>query len=129
MQSPGNAPTAEQTRWRETVRRVGCIVTGSTATEPTEPGDIQIHHVVGAAGVRNKVHIGHWYILPLHHRLHDVNSDFPVNITTNKSRFVQQYSSEKNLFMTMLYGFLMTGIELPFDMAVLNAIASIGGEG
>jgi hypothetical protein len=126
MQSKGNAPSAAQTRWRETVRRVGCIATGSVNHEPTEPGDIQIHHVLGQSAVRNGVPVGHWFILPLHWRLHDIASDYPVNITTSKTRFLQQYGSEKNLFMKMIYGFLMAGIELPFDMAVLNAI---GGEG
>jgi hypothetical protein len=126
MQSKGNAPSAEQVRWRETVRRVGCIATGGVNAEPTEPGDIQIHHVLGQSAKRDGEAIGHWFILPLHWRLHDIGSDYPVNVTTSKPRFVQQYGSEKSLFMKMIYSLLMAGIALPFDMAVLNAI---GGEG
>lgn len=125
MHSSGNAPNAEQKRWREMVRRVGCICTGGEAQEPTEPVDIEIHHCLGATARVNRVDVGHWYILPLHWRLHNIASDFPDNITRDKIRFTQAFGSEKSLFMKMIYSFLMTGIELPFDIAVLNAIATI----
>jgi len=49
-------PDAQQRRWREEVRALGCMVTG---------GPAEIHHCVGRTGRHNKVDIGHWWILPL----------------------------------------------------------------
>ena len=129
MQSKNNAPSAEQERWRETVRRVGCIATGADLAEPIEPGMVEIHHCLGASAVRDKVAVGHWYVLPLHFRLHNIASDYPVNITNDKPRFTQAYGSEKALFMTMIYGFVMAGIALPFEMDVLNAIGRERADG
>ena len=58
MQSKGNAPNPAQVKWREDVRQINCVVTGSST-------DIQIHHVVGCTGKHNKKDIGHWWILPV----------------------------------------------------------------
>ena len=123
MQSKGNAPSAAQVRWRETVRNVGCIATGDQFLEPVDTGMIEAHHCLGASAVRNKVPIGHWYVLPLHWRLHNISSSWFGNITTNKKSFIGTYGTEKSLFMKMIYGFLMAGIEIPFNNDVLNAIA------
>jgi len=51
-----SAPSATQLRWREAVRELGCLITGMPA---------EIHHCVGRTGSHNKIHIGHWWILPL----------------------------------------------------------------
>lgn len=61
MRSKGNAPTAQQKRWRELVRRLGSILTGDDAV---------IHHCVGVTRKHNKVHIGHWWIIPLTNEQH-----------------------------------------------------------
>jgi hypothetical protein len=74
MQSKNNAPTAAQKRWREAVRDLGSVISGGPAV---------IHHPVGVTGKHNKVHIGHWWVIPLtdeeHKALHngtlDVNED------------------------------------------------------
>ena len=66
MRSKGNAPTAAQKRWMESVRGLGSVISGEPAV---------IHHPVGATGKHNKVHIGHWWIIPLtdaeHRALHN----------------------------------------------------------
>lgn len=71
MRSKGNAPTAEQKRWRESVRELGSVLTGSVAV---------IHHPVGVTGRHNKIHIGHWWVIPLtddeHKALHDGHLDW-----------------------------------------------------
>ena len=56
MRSKGNAPTAEQKRWREAVRDLGSVISGEPAV---------IHHPVGVSGKHNKVHIGNWWLIPL----------------------------------------------------------------
>ena len=56
MRSKGNAPTMEQKRWRESVRELGSVISGEPAI---------IHHPVGASGKHNKVHIGHYWLIPL----------------------------------------------------------------
>lgn len=66
MQSKGNAPTSAQKRWREAVRDLGSVVSGGPAV---------IHHPVGVTAKHNKVHIGHWWVIPLtdeeHKALHN----------------------------------------------------------
>jgi len=61
MQSKGNAPTAQQVRWRELVRSLGSIISNEDAV---------IHHCVGVTGKHNKVRIGHWWIIPLTNEEH-----------------------------------------------------------
>jgi len=56
--SKGNAPTAVQKAWRETVRELGSVISGAPAV---------IHHPIGCGknAKHNKVHIGHWWVIPL----------------------------------------------------------------
>lgn len=56
MNSKGNAPSAKQKQWRERVRALGSILSGDDAV---------IHHAVGVTARHRKVHIGHWWIIPL----------------------------------------------------------------
>ncbi len=63
MRSKGNAPTAAQKRWRESVRGLGSIFSSGTEGQGIVPAEI--HHPVGVTGKHNKIEIGHWWILPL----------------------------------------------------------------
>lgn len=49
-------PTAAQKRWREDVRKLGSVLSGLPAV---------IHHPAGRTAKHNKVHIGHWWVIPL----------------------------------------------------------------
>jgi len=113
MMSKGNAPSAAQKRWRQSVVEYGCVVTGSPI--------VQVHHCLGATAKHNKVHIGHWFILPLSPALHDISSNAPDNITTNKKAFVEAHGTEKNLFLNMAYRMFEDGYVVPNE-EVLNAI-------
>ena len=66
-----NQPTAAQTRWRESVRELGSVISGGPAV---------IHHCVGRTAKHDKVHIGHCWILPLtdseHKALHSGHLDW-----------------------------------------------------
>ena len=65
-------PNAAQKRWREKVRGLGSIISGGPAV---------IHHCVGRTAKHNKIHIGHWWIVPLtdkeHKDLHAGRLDTP----------------------------------------------------
>lgn len=91
MHSKGNAPTAEQKRWREDVRALGCIITGVVVCE--------IHHCRGATFKHNKVPIGHWFILPLHPELHRTGQ---LNVTDHKHRWEEVYGTQVELFMQVV---------------------------
>ena len=58
-------PNAAETRWRESVREMGSVLSGAPAV---------IHHAAGRTARHNKVDIGHWWLIPLtddeHKRLH-----------------------------------------------------------
>lgn len=110
-------PNAAQKRWRETVAGFGCVATHA------DPAHCQIHHVVGRTGKHNRVPIGHWFILPLHWRLHDIHSDDKHNVTHYRLAFCRKYGSQRRLFIAMCVALLATGHALPFEMDVLNAIA------
>lgn len=56
MISRGNAPTADQKRWREIVRDYGSVISRGPAV---------IHHCCGVTGSHRKVKLGHSWILPL----------------------------------------------------------------
>lgn len=60
-----NQPSAKQKKWREAVRSLGSVISGAPAV---------IHHPVGRTGKHNKIHIGHWWVIPLtdeeHRALH-----------------------------------------------------------
>lgn len=126
MISKNNQPSARQIRWREVVRAYGPIVPGM--------GPVQVHHVVGRSRqIRlglERVHIGHWFLLPLPWSLHDVHSNNPLNITHHRKAFVAEYGDEVSLFLKMveeiqrpelgLLSLLPDGI--PFGQTVLDAI-------
>jgi hypothetical protein len=56
MRSKGNAPSATQKRWLDAVASLS-------------PG-MQIHHPVGITAKHNKVHIGHWWLVPVDEQSH-----------------------------------------------------------
>jgi hypothetical protein len=84
-------------------------------------GRPQIHHVVGRSYVHNKVPIGHWFIIPLPHELHDVSSNNPCNVTHYRKRFTEEYGMQRTLFELMVEIIRAEGYPVPPD-EVLQAI-------
>jgi hypothetical protein len=85
------------------------------------PNSIQLHHVMGRSAKKNKVAIGHEFILPLPFELHDVSSNDPENVTHHKKAFVKKYGSQSGLFEIMFLDMLDRGYKVPsFD--IYNAI-------
>ncbi len=61
----------------------------------------QLHHVLGRTAKHNKVHIGHWFILPVPIELHDVSSNNSLNVTHHKRAFTDKFGSQSELFIKM----------------------------
>ena len=82
---------ANQKGWLKWVGSQSCMVTGDS--------QIQVHHIWGRKTRANKMNIGHWAIIPLAIRLHDVNSNSPFNITHHRKRFEIEFgTTEKQMF-------------------------------
>lgn len=84
--------------------------------------EFQLHHVGGRKLKQNKVPIGDWFILPLPIRLHDVNSNDPLNVTHHKHMFTGTFGLQSELFKEMIDSMVDHGAELPFGQDVINAI-------
>jgi len=82
---------------------------------------IQRHHVLGRSAKHNKVHIGHWFILPVPFQLHDVSSNHPENVTHCKKAFVRRFGTQRSLFKRMYQVMKQQGYKVP-DIDVYNAI-------
>ena len=98
MQSKGNAPTAEQKRFRENLRSIF-------------PGTV-IHHCVGATGKHNKVAIGHWWIIAL----------TPEEHIKVHSGISERKSLEKNEFAHQMERYFFYYRRMPVPDEVLEAI-------
>jgi hypothetical protein len=101
-------------QWEQMVADFGCVV--------TREKPVQLHHVFGRTYKQNKILIGPWYILPLVHRLHDVSSNHPKNVTHWPKRFAREYGAQRDLFVSMCESMVRYGKELPFDDDVMDAI-------
>lgn len=101
-------------KWEGIVREFGCVV--------TKEKDVQIHHTFGRTYKHEKVLIGPWYILPLVHRLHDVSSNHPHNVTHWPKKFAKEYGYQQDLFFRMCEAIQRNGRQLPFDKEILIAI-------
>ena len=63
MYSKNHRPTKAQKEFWDWVAQQPCVFCG------VRP--VQIHHIIGAAGKENKIHIGQWLVLPLCPKCHD----------------------------------------------------------
>lgn len=85
-------PTAKQIAFLKYMRDEGCCVS-------SEDWRIQMHHPIGrSAKVKGVGNIGHWFVIPLAWRYHDVDSNDPLNVTHNKNAFIEHFKSEGDLW-------------------------------
>ena len=123
MRSKNNAPTAAQKKWRSKVADLGCVVCGST--------QVQIHHVLGATAKHNKIHIGEWFILPLHPINHSYIDQGIKGLNSLKSDAISRYDEETLVdpmslhdFEKYLFGKVLRKLQdRPFGQDVINAIS------
>lgn len=95
MHSKNYQPNAHEIRFREASREFGCVCTG-------EKFNIQYHHIVGAAGKNNKIHIGQFYCIWLRWDLHDIYGEHPNHVAKNPKGFAEEFGTEKTLFLDRL---------------------------
>jgi len=81
----------------------------------------QRHHVTGKSSKQNKVPIGHWFILPVPFRLHDVNSNHELNVTHRKKSFTAKFGMQRDLFANMYHSMMEQGYSVP-SVEVFNEI-------
>tara|TARA_B100000768_G_scaffold93931_1_gene87848 strand:- start:1001 stop:1381 length:381 start_codon:yes stop_codon:yes gene_type:complete len=63
---------------------------------------IQCHHVAGRTYKNNKVHIGHYFILPVPFVLHDVSSNNHLNVTHWRNSFTATFGMQRDLWLSMV---------------------------
>lgn len=100
---PTTTPNKAQKDWREAVRSQGCCL--------GYPGNVEIHHVAGRTASYEKVHIGHWFVLPASKAAHN---ELPT----------LGYDEQKRLFYEVCREFVRTYQPLPFSAETLWAIAA-----
>lgn len=85
---------------------------------------LQCHHVAGRAYKQNKVHIGHFFILPIPIELHDVHSPHPLNVTHWRNIFTANFGMQRDLWLSMASRMLSQGAigELP-ALQIMESIA------
>lgn len=116
-------PTAEQKRWMERIAQYA----EEHGAFPKHKGnyDFQLHHVRGRTYKHNKVAIGHWLILPIETKYHDVNSNNPWNVTHWPKRYAIEFGKQKDQFVAMCMVIKEEDNGLPFGDDVLNAIMDL----
>lgn len=103
----------EHKEFQSETMSLGCIITG-------DKHNIQLHHVVGRSYVQNKVHVGHYFVNPLHFSLHDISSNSMLNVTYYRKNFTQRYGLQKDLYLNRVVQY-----ELSVPEEVLEAISTI----
>lgn len=88
------------------MRAIGSILSGNTY-------GIEIHHCVGRTAVHNKVHVGHWFILPLTHDEHEWIADSPWRRQLEKALWCLVVEKWGEIHKDRLY---------PFENDVFRAI-------
>ena len=103
MRSKGNAPTADQKRFRENLRDL-------------YPGSV-IHHCVGVSGKHNKVEIGHWWIVAISERDHRT-----LHGAVGSKNKGWRKETEKDWYITQMISYFQKYHRMPVPDQVLEAI-------
>lgn len=82
---------------------------------------LQRHHVLGRSAKNNKVHIGHWFILPVPFELHDTNVNHEFHVGKCKKAFVKRFGTQRSLFNVMYQRMKEEGYIVP-DIEFHDAI-------
>lgn len=75
---------------------------GDIYGEEFRHSSFQRHHVLGRSAKHNKIHIGHWFVIPVPFELHDVSSNHPLNVTHRKKSFISEFGKQSDLFIEMI---------------------------
>ena len=75
--------------------------------------NIQRHHVLGRTAKHNKIHIGHWFIIPVPFELHDPNVDHKHHVGKCKKAFVRRFGSQRGIYEHLTTLMLYQGYAVP----------------
>lgn len=76
---------------------------------------MQRHHVLGRSAKHNKVHIGHWFIIPVPFELHDPNVKHEYHVGHCKKAFVRRFGTQRDLFKRMYLDMKQQGYSVPHN--------------
>lgn len=105
------SPVAQCKAYADQARKLGCVVTGQL--------NIQMHHLEGREFHHQKIHVGHWWQIPLAFHLHDVSSNDPLCVTHHKNAFHEQYGQPNELLRKSAEACRRVGIDYPEQMLEL----------
>ena len=63
--------------------------------------EMQRHHVLGRSAKHNKVHIGHWFVIPVPYELHEPNEKHEFHVGHRKNKFVSKFGKQSDIFSKM----------------------------
>ena len=89
-------------------RELGCIVSLDK--------NIQMHHLEGREFHFKKVHVGHFWQIPLWVEYHDVGSNHPLNVTHHKEKFHDWFGRPNVLLRENAERCRDAGIDYPEQM-------------
>lgn len=110
---------AAQKKWMSDITEWSICNLGLLYGSEYDGAIIQRHHVLGRSAKHNKVHIGHWFILPVPVALHDPNEDHEFHVGKCKNAFTGKFGTQRSLFMRMYNDMYDQGYDLskiPFDV-------------
>lgn len=122
MISKNTQPNTEQRHWLKSVADfhneygVGYLYGDAWGCVP-----FQIHHVCGRSYKQNKISIGHYFILPVPHMLHDVHSNHNLNVTHHRHAFTERFGFQRYLYRKMVDKMTEKDIQVPCS-EINNAI-------
>tara|TARA_R110002020_G_scaffold467655_1_gene691393 strand:- start:28604 stop:28975 length:372 start_codon:yes stop_codon:yes gene_type:complete len=82
-----------------------------------DPKGFQLHHVLGRSAKHNKIHVGHWFIIPVPFSYHDINEKNDLNVSYFKHNFTNEFGLQSVLFERMCNDMENLGYEIPPDDA------------
>jgi len=116
-------PTAAQKAWLE---RVSQYAEEHGSFPKYNVYGFQLHHVMGRTARHNKVKIGHWFVLPIEAKYHDISSNNHFNVTNHRKRYSIEFGWQRNQFAAMCAVIRREDGSLPFDDDVYHAILDTG---
>ena len=75
--------------------------------------DIQRHHVLGRTAKHNKIHIGHWFIIPVPYELHEPNEKHKYHVGHCKKEFVKRFGNQRALYECLVDHMVELGYSVP----------------
>ncbi len=111
---------AAQNKWMRTIS--DWYESGGFSNSMLNEYQYDRHHVVGRKAKHNKVAIGHWFILPIPKRYHEVDSNNPFSVTHYRHMFTHEFGLQSELFKEMIDSMVNLGVDLPFGDNVIDSI-------